>query len=136
MKIEYGYDKEKIKRIATNCGSESVKKTYSFLSSLEFYRQKGKIAFFCEFFDDNAFMAYTINKKHIRLYEIAVLKDQQGSGYGRYMLHRLKKIAAQNDINCISFRVEKGSDAVKFYKRNGGKIVGEKGPDYEMKIFF
>lgn len=73
-------------------------------------------------------------KKHFRLYEIAVKKEMQNKGYGKFMIMRIKKLCSQNNINKITLRTNKQEEAINFYKKIGGIIVGEKNNDWEVEI--
>ena len=136
MKIEYGFNEEKAVGIAKKCGSATTRKNVRYLRAINYFNKGDDCHFYCEFFDDVAFVAFTINDTHIRLYEIAVVQEQQGKGYGRFMFRRLEKIAKLKDIHKITLRVAKDSKAVNFYKRNGAKIVGSIGEDYKMEKIF
>lgn len=131
MKIIYEYDSEKIKDIVLNCNSPNVKKTYSYLSVVNFH---SKNKFLCVIVDDCAFMAGTIAKKHFRLIEIAVKSDNQHQGYGNALLTLLKKICLERGLEKITLRTSRHEKAVKFFLRHKGKIVGVNGEDYEMEI--
>ena len=131
MKIVQKYDRAIIAEIAKGCGSKNVKSTYSYLDVAN-YRSGGK--FFCEIFDDCAFYAGNIGKKHFRLVETAVKQDAHGKGYGTMMIIRMKQLCKKNGLEKITLRTAKDETAVHFFRKCGGVITGEKGTDFEMEI--
>lgn len=131
MKIKQGFDKDTVNQIAKNCGSACVKDTISYITA-PFIR--GGAGFRCEIIDGVAFFAGTLCKKHFRLYEMAVLESEQKKGYGRLMVMRMKKLCSDHGVEKITLRTSKAEGAINFYYRVGGKIVGEKGEDWEVEI--
>lgn len=131
MKIEKGFDAEKVKRISRASGAESVKDAANYLR-IPFIG--GGQGFRCEIIDDVAFFAGNLCKKHFRLYEMAVDKEHQRKGYGTIMLLRMKQLCSRNNIEKITCRTSKNETAIIFYMKHGGRIVGEKGNDYEVEI--
>lgn len=131
MKIVRGFDTTKVDSIAKNCGADSVKNSVSYLG-VPFI--SGGRGFVCEIIDDVAFFAGTMCKKHFRLYEMAVDKGSQGSGYGTAMIMRMKQLCRKAGAEKITLRTSKEESAINFYYRIGGRIVGEKGNDYEVEI--
>lgn len=132
MKIVKKYDKETIKKIVKNCGSKNVKNTYSYLDVIN-YRSKEK--FYCEILDDVAFFAGTIGKKHFRLIECAVDSENQKKGYGKLLIYRIKSLCKNCNLNKITLRTSKEENAVYFFLKMGGNIIGEKDNDYEMELY-
>ena len=132
MKIVRGFDEKTVAEIAKECGSKSVKGSVSFLGAPYISGGKG---FVCEVFDDVAFYAGTMCKKHFRLYEMAVRKDAQGRGYGTAMVARMKALCARSGAEKITLRTSREETAIEFYGRVGGVITGSKGGDYEVEIF-
>lgn len=131
MKIVKTYEKDIIKDIAKQCGSKNVKSTYSYLDVMN-YHSKGK--FKCEIIDDCAFFAGSIAKHHFRLIEMAVKEGTQKKGYGTLLIMRMKKLCIKNNLSKITLRTSKEETAINFFEKQGAKIIGEKGNDYEMEI--
>ena len=131
MRIERKFDAKRVDEIAKGSGSESVKGAASYLS-IPFIG--GGRGFICEIIDNNAFFAGTMCKKHFRLYEMAVRKESQKGGYGTAMLMRMKKLCRKSGVEKITCRTSKKETAINFYMKNGGRIVGEKGEDFEVEI--
>ncbi len=131
MKIERGYNREKVVQIAKDCGAKSVRDTVSYLD-LAAYRSRDK--FVCEILDDVAFFAGMMCKKHFRLYEMAVVETAQRKGYGRAMITRMRQLCQKSGASKITPRTSKEETAIQFYKKLGGKIVGEKENDYEVEF--
>ena len=130
MKIARGFNAKVIDDIAKNCGADSVKNTISYLR-VPFI---GGAGFVCEIFDDVAFFAGTMCKKHFRLYEMAVREDYQRKGYGRAMILRMRQLCQKAGVEKITLRTSKNETAIQFYKKLGGRIVGEKDNDYEVEF--
>ena len=130
MKIVQGFDEKKLYSIAKNCGSDSVRKTVNYLR-VPAHNSNG---FICEVLDDVAFFGGVMCKKHFRLYEMAVDKEYQGSGYGTAMIMRMKQLCRKAGAEKITLRTSKEESAIGFYYRIGGRIVGDKGNDYEVEI--
>lgn len=131
MNVNKEFDSKIINNIARNCGEKSVEKSIDYLR-IPFYRNKE--SFKCEIIDDVAFFAGTMCKKHFRLYEMAVLKEFQGKGYGRIMILRIKKICTKYNVDKITLRTSKSGNALGFYLKNNATIVGEKDNDWEVEI--
>lgn len=131
MKIVKKYEKDIIKEIAKQCGSKNVKNTYSYLDVMN-YHSKGK--FKCEIIDDCAFFAGSIAKHHFRLIEMAVKEGTQKKGYGTLLIMRMKRLCIKNNLSKITLRTSKEETAINFFRKQGAKIIGEKGNDYEMEI--
>lgn len=131
MNIVRGFDKKTVEEIARMCGADSVRGSISYISA-PFIRENKN--FLCEVFDERAFFAGTMCKKHFRLYELAVKDEEHGKGYGKAMLLRIKQLCRQRGVQKITLRTSKDETAIDFYKKIGGTIVGEKDGDYEVEI--
>lgn len=131
MNIQNGYDAKTISRIAKASGAYSVKEAATYLR-VPCYRAGGR--FLCEVIDDVAFYAGSFGKTHFRLYEMAVIEDKQREGYGTFMIMRIKQLCQKKGIPKITLRTSKEETAIDFYRRQGGKIVGEKDNDWEVEI--
>lgn len=131
MRFEQGFKFEKINQIARASGAESVKDAANWLR-VPFCR--GWANFFCEIVDDVAFYAGTFEKKHFRLYEMAVSKEAQRKGYGTICLERLKRLCQQRGIAKITLRTSRNETAIDFWRKHGGVIVGINGEDWEVEI--
>lgn len=131
MKIETKYEKKKVEEIAKNCGSKSVKSSYTYLDKMYYYNPS---KFVCVIVDDCAFFAGTLCKKHFRLLELAVKEENQKMGYGKKLMGMMKQMCRKKEIEKITFRTSRQEDALYFYERMGAKIVKMKDEDFEMEI--
>ena len=131
MRVKSGYDANLVEEICKGCASNNVKKSYAFLRVANYHSGD---KFICEIIDDCCFFAGIVCKSHFRLIEIAVKEEAQQKGYGTALLLRMKKLCREKDLTKITFRTAKDETAVKFFKKKGGVIVGEKGNDYEMEM--
>jgi GNAT superfamily N-acetyltransferase len=131
MNIVRGFDKKTVEEIARMCGADSVRGSISYISAPFICENKN---FLCEVFDERAFFAGTMCRKHFRLYELAVKEDYQKKGYGVAMITRIKQLCRKHGAEKITLRTSKYENAINFYKRIGGTIVGEKDDDYEVEI--
>lgn len=85
MRIIKGYDASALKKIAKNCNNKQIIKDVGY-TGLVAYRNPEKV--YCERLDDIAFFTGYHNSDHFRIIGIGVRKDQQGKGYGKFMLYR------------------------------------------------
>ena len=131
MIIKRGFDEKACERIARASGSKAVKSTIAWLRRANYHNPE---KFVCEIIDDCAFYAATICKKHLRLYEIAVDKSKQRIGLGSALMSRMRSLCIERGLQKITLRTAKDEDAIKFYQRHGGYIVGEKDNDWEVEI--
>lgn len=131
MIIKQKFDERACEHIARNCGSKSVKNSIAWLRKAN-YDNPDK--FVCEIIDEKCFWAGNICRNHLRLYEIAVLEDAQGKGYGRLCIMRMISICKKNNLSKITFRTSKIEDAIDFYRRFGAVIVADKQEDWEVEI--
>lgn len=66
-------------------------------------------------------------KKTIYLGKLAIIPEYEGKGIGSKCLRFIEQYVKENDINLIELDVyEKSTNAIKFYEKNGYKIIGEK----------
>ena len=131
MNISTKFNQEAIKEIAKKSGSKAVKDSISYITAPFICGSKG---FYTEIIDNVAFFAGNITKKHFRLYEIAVIEDKQKEGYGSFMIMRIKQLCQKKGIPKITLRTSKDETAIDFYRKQGGRIVGEKDNDWEVEI--
>lgn len=131
MRIVKGFDERTCEDIARHCGSASVRSSIAWLRRAHFNNPD---KFVCEIVDGVAFWAADICRTHMRLYEIAVREEHHGKGYGKVMMLRMAKTCKENKLSKITLRTAKDEDAIKFYKKMGAVIVGEKGNDWEVEI--
>lgn len=125
------YDEELFKAISRNSGSESASRDAAYIRTA---RHWGGNKFISEAIGDFAFFIGTAGKKHFRLIEIAVRKDQQHKGYGTLMMKRIIRLCRKRKLEKITLRTSRNETAVDFYRRFGGEITGINGDDYEMEI--
>lgn len=95
---------------------------------------RGADGFICEIFDDCAFYAGTCQKTTFRLYEIAVISEKQNKGYGKAMIKRIMSVCQSKGIDRIMLRTSRKEEAVGFYVRLGGNVIGTNGDDWEVEI--
>ena len=131
VKFSRIYDLDLFKSIARDCGSPALAKETGYLDRARFF---AKDKFIAEAISDFAFYAGTIGKKHFRLIEIVVRKDQQHKGYGTLMMKRIIRLCRKRKLEKITLRTSRNETAVDFYRRFGGEITGINGDDYEMEI--
>lgn len=130
--IDHVFDLRTIEHIIKQAGSPSLKKEAAYLRTAKFF---GKGKFKCGIISGGAgFYAGTLNKEHFRLVSIAVVEKEHGKGYGTAMMLEIIKQCRRRKIKKITLRTNRQEQAVNFYKKFGGKIVGINGEDYEMEI--
>ena len=125
------FDNEAIKHICKNCGSKSVKQTYSYFRRMLY---NSPATFWCEILDDCAFYVANKGKNHVRLVAIAVREDMQGIGVGKKVVFRLLERLSGAGLSTLTFRTSIDEDAQYFWLKMGAKIMDVKGSDYEMQI--
>lgn len=131
VKFVARFDIKTIKEIAKASGSPTLARETGYLERAKFYAGR---KFRCEIGGDICFFAGTIGKKHFRLIEIAVRKEEHGKGYGRRMMWRIISICRKNGLRKITLRTNRNENSINFYKKFGGKIIGIEGNDYEIEV--
>lgn len=131
MTVIRAFNEKTVENIARDSGSKAAKQSVAWLRKA-CYNNPNR--FICEILDETAFWAGTVAKSHLRLYEIAVRTQNQRKGYGRAMISRIKSLCRERGLSRITLRTSKQESAVDFYLKNGARIVGEKGSDWEMEI--
>lgn len=75
-----------------------------------------------------------INKILLRFY---LLPEYTGKGYGTYLLKNIEEIIVNEKIeNLILYVNQLNFNAIKFYKKNGFKIIKEDNEDYIMEKYY
>ena len=129
--IRCQFDENEVKNIAKMSEGSAVISSIAYLRKARFDSPK---KFICEILNDVAFWAGTICKDHLRMYEVAVVKAEQGNHYGKACLDRMRKCCKDNGLSVITFRTAKGGRALSFFLKNGAVPVGVTGQDYEMEL--
>lgn len=129
--VKYDFDYFLIKKIADNCGSKTVKNSIGYLSFIH-YHTKNK--FWCMIVDESAFIAGTFAKNHFRLIEIAVDKEKQNAGYGKFMLSELFQECISKNVYQVTFRTPMNESSHLWYEKLGAKKIGITKDDYEMRF--
>lgn len=130
------YDDVKVKEICYNCNSAIAKQSYNYFRRLD-YVTGGKVwskVWSKVSGEPIAFYYANRCKDHVRLIEIAVHKDFQGRGIGKFVLYDLLKTMQDNGLFKLTFRTPKDENAKDFWLHMGAQIVDVKGGDYEMEI--
>ena len=131
VNVRPNYDEKLFKEIAQQSGAPSLVKDAVYIRTERFYYKSGFVSFAI---GDQAFFAGVVGKEYFRLFIIAVRKQSQGKGYGKAMMHRIIQLCKKRGLHKITLRTNRNENAVSFYKRYGGRIIGIKGDDYEMEI--
>lgn len=129
------YNDAAVKDICYNCGSPVAKQSYNYFRRL-YYVTGGKVWSKVWSKGDTPVAFYYANRcrDHVRLIEIAVRTEYQGTGMGRKVLFDLLARMKQNGLYKLTFRTPMNEDAHGFWLHLGARIVDVKGSDYEMEI--
>lgn len=129
------YNDTAVKDICYNCGSPVAKQSYNYFRRLD-YVTGGKVWSKVWSKGDTPVAFYYANRcrDHVRLIEIAVRTEYQGTGMGRKVLFDLLARMKQNGLYKLTFRTPMTEDAHGFWLHLGARIVDVKGSDYEMEI--
>lgn len=129
--VKYDFDYQIIKKIADNCGSKTVKSSIGYLSFIHYHTAS---KFWCMIVDEAAFIVGTFAKNHFRLIDIAVAKEKQNAGYGKFMLSELFQECIARNIYQITFRTPMDESSHLWYEKLGAKKIGITKNDYEMRF--
>lgn len=129
------YNDKAVKDICYNCNSKTAKRSYNYFRRMH-YVTKGKVwsKVWSKGNTPMAFYYATRCRDHVRLIEIAVREEYQGSGIGREVLFALLSRMKQASVYKLTFRTPIAEEAQKFWLHIGARIVDVKGNDYEMEI--
>lgn len=129
------YNDTAVKDICYNCGSPVAKQSYNYFRRLD-YVTGGKVWSKVWSKGDTPVAFYYANRcrDHVRLIEIAVRTEYQGTGMGRKVLFDLLARMKQNGLYKLTFRTPMNEDAHSFWLHLGARIVDVKGSDYEMEV--
>ena len=135
MYVTQGYDDDAVKDVCYNCGSPTAKKSYNYFRRIA-YVSGGKV--WAKVWRDNgrpvAFYYATRARNHVRLIEIAVCTDYQGTGLGREVLQVLLRDMKADGVHKLTFRTPSKESAPGFWQHMGARIMDVKGDDYEMEL--
>ncbi len=129
------YNDKAVKDICYNCNSKTAKRSYNYFRRMH-YVTKGKMwsKVWSKGNTPMAFYYASRCRDHVRLIEIAVREEYQGSGIGRKVLFALLSRMKQASVYKLTFRTPIDEDAQNFWLHFGAKIVDVKGCDYEMEL--
>lgn len=129
------YNDTAVRDICYNCGSPVAKQSYNYFRRLD-YITGGKVWSKVWSKGDTPVAFYYANRcrNHVRLIEIAVRKEYQGTGIGRKVLYDLLVRMKHSGLLKLTFRTPMNEDAHGFWLHLGAKIVDVKGNDYEMEL--
>lgn len=129
------YNDDAVKNICYNCGSPVAKQSYNYFRRLN-YITRGKVWSKVWSMGDTPVAFYYANRcrDHVRLIEIAVRTEYQGTGMGRKALFDLLARMKQNGLYKLTFRTPMNEEAQGFWLHLGARIVDVKENDYEMEI--
>lgn len=123
--------KQVIKGICSDCGDPTMMASASYVDTARFF---GKEKFYVDFLEEKAFAYGIVNKRHFRLIAIAVREQHQGTGLAQVLLAQIAALCFERGLSKITLRTHKGGRALHFWLRQGARVVGENGEDYEMEI--
>ncbi len=72
------------------------------------------------------FLAYSFVENKLKLNQIYVLPETQGSGIGKQIMDHVVEIAREKNLGSIILTVNRNNPAVNFYKHLDFKIIDEK----------
>lgn len=132
--FDYNQDKKliELKKINDKCGSKKLKKTFEYLRLIFYHSPKEKII--SEIIPNVAYYVATINQKNIRLIDIAVNKEYQKRGIGKFLLNRIKQVAKYKGLNKITLRTSMEEKAFLFWLSQGFIETGVSEEDIEMEL--
>lgn len=129
MKIIDGFDEKALKEIAKATGNKQLVKDVAYMRVTQYHQARRLKA---ERLENIAFFIGYHNADHFRLVGIGCRKEQQGKGYGRFMLYRAVEYARKQGYSKIRTRTMNGVD---FYQKCGGaRIIGMKDDDFLMEM--
>ena len=139
MYVRSGYDDAAVKDICYHCGSPTAKKSYNYFRRIA-YVSGGKVwakvwakVWYAQDLPV-AFYYATRARDHVRLIEIAVREDFQGTGLGKEVLNVLLRDMQAAGIRKLTFRTPSNETAPGFWLHMGARIMDVKGQDYEMEL--
>ena len=100
--------------------------------------------------NDSGFQAFAShgrrkeNPRAEKLHKIYVLPENQGKGYGRFLIEEVKRRIMLDDIRILDLNVNRYNKAKEFYEKMGFVVIAEEdvpiGPywmnDYVMRLNF
>jgi ribosomal protein S18 acetylase RimI-like enzyme len=60
-----------------------------------------------------------------RIHKIYILPETQGRGFGKKVIHKIEKLALENNSKALSLNVNRFNSALDFYKKIGFEIAEE-----------
>lgn len=133
MKVEFiDYDEKlpMLKEIVKNCGSKSVKNSFSFVGLLKYRKADLRVLAI----ENVGFLAFVKCKTHINIYEFAITKEEQRKGPGRKLMDEAINFCESNNLDTVKLRAMKSEPFYNFYLKYGFQIVDEKGEDYLFEL--
>jgi GNAT superfamily N-acetyltransferase len=125
------YNDKAVKDICYNCGSKVAKQSYNYFRRMH-YVTGGKV--WSKGDTPIAFYYASRCRDHVRLIEIAVLKEFHRQGLGKMALFDLLKRMKRNNIYRLTFRTPMNEEAQQFWLHIGARITDVKRDDYEMEL--
>lgn len=66
---------------------------------------------------------------HLRIHNLYVLPQNQGSGFGRALVNQAIDVAFDLDLHTLHLNVNRFNKAIEFYKHLGFEVIGEEDID-------
>ena len=114
MTIIDGFNEKALKEIAKATGNKQLVKDVSYMRVIQYH---APLRLKAERLENIAFFIGYHATDHFRLVGIGCRKEQQGNGYGRFMLYRAIEYARRQGYKKILTRTMNG---VEFYLKWGG----------------
>lgn len=127
-------DVKLLERLCKESGSASVAKEAAYIRRAIWLTKDKPQNLWCEIYDNLGFYMCTQCKSHVRGILTVVHKEHQGKGLGKIINDRRLQRMYKEGIDTFKFRTNINEKAIDFWVRQGAKIVGLKGNDYEMEL--
>lgn len=123
-----------LERICRESGSESVRRHAAFLRTAVWHTEAHPENLWCEILNDAAFYMCTRCRTHVRGVDTVVMERYHGRGWGKALNDRRLARMMAAGIPLFRFRTNRDGSALGFWLKQGARIVGVRGGDYEMEL--
>lgn len=123
-----------LENLCRDSGSPSVAREAAYIRKAIWLTKDKPQNLWCEIYDDIGFYLCTRCKSHVRGILTVVHKDYHGHGIGKIINDRRLLRMKYCGIQTFKFRTNINERAINFWQRQGARIVGLKGDDYEMEL--